>query len=148
MESSRRDKAVAYFGNGCNCAQAVFTAFADLFGMEEEDAFRVTAALGGGVYGLRDICGAVSGMAMATAMLEGGDGGMASRNASKEMFMPLKDDFADAFRSIMCCDLIESDQPQKATAEWAEKYPERNPRCVAYVAYAAELLECARFYER
>ena len=51
----RVQKAEALFTGGCNCAQAVFAAFADEFGFDEELAKRLATGLGGGVGGCRDI---------------------------------------------------------------------------------------------
>ena len=61
---SKVEKAEALFKSGCNCSQAVFTAFADEFGLDEELAKRLSCGLGGGVGRMREVCGAVSGAAM------------------------------------------------------------------------------------
>ena len=45
---NRVEKAEALFTSGCNCSQAVFTAFADEFGLDEELSKRLACALGGG----------------------------------------------------------------------------------------------------
>ena len=72
-ESRYGEKAVEYFAEGYNCAQSVFLAFADLY---EDQVDRETAALlasgfGGGMGGLREMCGAVSGMFLAADLLYG-----------------------------------------------------------------------------
>ena len=46
---TRSEKAVALFESGCNCAQAVFAAFADLVGMDEATALRLSSSFGGGI---------------------------------------------------------------------------------------------------
>ena len=46
--SERSEKAVELFKNGYNCSQAVFAAYADLFGFDENMALKVSAGLGGG----------------------------------------------------------------------------------------------------
>jgi len=53
----RRNKALALFDNGYNCAQAILVAFADSGGIEEETAFRIAAGLGGGVGRTQNLCG-------------------------------------------------------------------------------------------
>ena len=70
-ESSKVQQALAYFMGGSNCAQSVFTAFHDQMGLSEEQAMRLSSAMGGGIGGLREVCGAFSGMAMALGMLRG-----------------------------------------------------------------------------
>lgn len=59
------------FLEGCNCAQAVFCAFCDLTGFDRETALRVSSGFGGGLGRLRETCGAVSGMIMATNAIYG-----------------------------------------------------------------------------
>ena len=46
--SERSEKAVELFKSGYNCSQAVFAAYADLFGFDEDTALKVSAGLGGG----------------------------------------------------------------------------------------------------
>ena len=67
------EKAEKLFFDGLNCCQAVFLAFADLHGMPEQQALRLTAGMGGGIGRLREVCGAVSGMVLAAGLLMGPD---------------------------------------------------------------------------
>ena len=46
---------------GFNCAQAVACTYCDLFGMDEQTAFRATEGFGAGMGGMQCTCGAVSG---------------------------------------------------------------------------------------
>ena len=64
----RVEKAKAYFAEGYNCSQAVFLAYADFYNLDPEIAAVVAAPLGGGVGRMREICGAVSGMALVTGL--------------------------------------------------------------------------------
>ena len=66
--SERSEKAVELFKSGYNCSQAVFAAYADLFGFDEDTALKVSAGLGGGVGRSREVCGTVSAAAMLTGM--------------------------------------------------------------------------------
>ena len=45
---TRSERAIEYFMQGANCAQAVTAAFADLIGVDERTAFRMSAPFGGG----------------------------------------------------------------------------------------------------
>ena len=65
------EKARDLFLAGYNCAQAVAAAFAEEAGMTEEQMLRLSGGFGGGMGGLRLVCGAVSGK---TQILEVGDG--------------------------------------------------------------------------
>lgn len=42
----RVQKAVDLFEQGYNCSQSVLGAFADLYGMDEKTAFRISASFG------------------------------------------------------------------------------------------------------
>ena len=61
----REEKALEFFRNGCNCAQAGFAAFADRTGISENDAKAAALGFGAGIGRLQGICGAVSGAVMA-----------------------------------------------------------------------------------
>lgn len=63
MENS--EKAVEYFKNKFNCAQSVFSAYAEKFGFDEKLAKLVAAGFGGGIGRTQDICGALTGGIMA-----------------------------------------------------------------------------------
>lgn len=61
---NRVEKAVELFLSGFACSQAVLAAYADLFGMDENTALKVSGGFGAGIGGTADICGAVSGAVM------------------------------------------------------------------------------------
>jgi len=65
---------------GYNCAQAVICAYCDLFGMDENAAYKVSEGFGAGM-GIMDICGALS----ASVMLAGlkNSGGIEQPGATK-----------------------------------------------------------------
>ena len=67
----KSEKAVELFLKGYNCSQAVFGAFAEELGINEETAFKLAAPFGGGVGRQREVCGAVSGMLMVLGLEEG-----------------------------------------------------------------------------
>jgi len=132
----RVEKAEALFRSGCNCSQAVFAAFADEFGLDEDLAKKVSCGLGGGVGRLREVCGAVSGAAMVLGMRAGGD---------KAAAYPEIQAFAAAFKaetgSIVCRELLagagvtSGGGPEPRTPAYYRKRP-----CVELVKLAARLL--------
>ena len=71
---ARVRRAEELFHEGYNCSQSVVLAFADLTGVDEALLEKISIGLGGGVGRLREVCGAVSGMAMVAvaAMLNPG----------------------------------------------------------------------------
>ena len=67
------DLAREYFLKGYNCAQSVALAFSDLTNIDEVQAVRLASSFGGGMGGLRETCGAVSGMLIVAGLLMGYD---------------------------------------------------------------------------
>ena len=68
---SRIPKALELHRKGYNCAQAIVCAYCDLFGMDEETAYRASEAFGFGM-GQMEICGALSGACMLAGMKNSG----------------------------------------------------------------------------
>ena len=58
------EKAAELFLEGYNCAQAVFGAFCEDYGIDFETGMRLTSSMGGGMGRLREVCGAFSGAVM------------------------------------------------------------------------------------
>ncbi len=136
MNQDRVNRAEALFTGGCNCAQAVFAAFADEFNLDEELAKKLACGLGGGVGRMREVCGAVSAAAMVIGMRLGPD---------KLAAYPAIQDFCAKFKaetgSIVCRDLLAETgatvggAPEARTPEYYRKRP-----CVELVKLAASLL--------
>ena len=65
MENEEIEKRIAraheLHESGFNCAQAVACTCADLVGLDQATAFRMTEGLGGGMGGFTETCGAISG---------------------------------------------------------------------------------------
>lgn len=61
--SIKQQNAIEYHKNGYNCAQAVVCSFCEDFGIDEEMLFRLSEGFGFGM-GMREVCGALSGMFM------------------------------------------------------------------------------------
>ena len=141
---TRAERAVELFLQGCNCAQAVFAAFADLFGIEQQAALRLSSSFGGGVGRQREICGAVSGMCMAAGALYGYDDvtDSAKKAAHYALIQQLCGEFRALYGSIVCRELLgakraeDSPNPTPRDAEFYSTRP-----CARFVGAAAEILE-------
>lgn len=132
---TRSEKAVLLFEQGCNCAQAVFTAFADLCGLDEAAALRLSSSFGGGVARQREVCGAVSGMCMVAGALYGYDD-VTDQTIKMEHYARVRglcDRFREAYGSIICRELLDAKQ--------ADDSPVPSPRTPEYYATRP----CARF---
>lgn len=131
------------FLQGCNCAQAVFTAYAGEMGLSEDEALRIASGMGGGMGGLRFTCGAVSAMALILGALQGYDD-PADTVGKKQLYariQALHARFADEYQNSNCADLLKA-AGIAAKAMPAERTPEyyKTRPCVRYVEKCAELV--------
>lgn len=140
----KQQKAHDYFYGGYNCAQSVFAAFYEEMGLDEETALKLMIPMGGGVGGLREICGAFTGAAMALNMIEGAFD--PTDPERKKRIYALVQEKAEAFKAqfetVICRELLERNDitPSPIPAKRDEKYYEERP-CGKYVEYAAKLVE-------
>lgn len=128
------------FLSGYTCAQAVLLAFSDLFEADKETLLALSRPFGGGMGRLREVCGTVTGAAMALGLL--------FPEKTKSELYTLVQEHAAAFRercgSYLCRELLTgagvkaetSPEAQARTAEYYKKRP-----CPALCALSAELLE-------
>ena len=131
-----------------NCAQAVFIAFSDLTGMDEETAAKVSSSFGGGMGRLREVCGAVSGCFMVLGALLGcaDPTDHEAKMAHYAIIQEAAKRFKEENGSYICRELLGLGAgPSEPTPEArTEAYYKRRP-CDEYVAIAAritaELLE-------
>ena len=141
---SRSERAVALFLDGCNCAQAVFVAFCDLFGMDEALALRLSSSFGGGIGRQREICGAVSGMCMVAGALWGYDDVKSpdKKAAHYALIQELCGKFREMYGSIICRELLGAKRAESSpnpTPRDAEFY--RTRPCARFVGACADILE-------
>lgn len=143
--SQRSDRAVELFKSGFNCSQSVFTAYADIFGIDENTALRVSAGLGGGVGRSREVCGTVTAAAMLIGMKYGAVNG--SDRESKKLCYEKVQEYIAEFKkinpSIVCRELLGLSQgenqnpvPDARTPQYYKKRP-----CAQLVEDSAKALE-------
>ena len=141
---TKKEIAKNYFLQGYNCAQAVFLAFAKEEGLNEETALKIAASFGGGLGAQREVCGTVSGMAMALGLKRGytTPKDYAAKQKHYLAVQELCAEFKKQNGSIICRELLGLDKnnlplaPEKRTSEYYKKRP-----CAELVACAAEILE-------
>ena len=141
---NRVDKAAELFLEGFNCAQSVFAAFCDRFGMDEETAKRVSAGLGGGVGRQREGCGAVSGAVMVLGSVKAAvDGDDAKgKKENYELVREFCERFKALHETIICRDLLRLSAEKKETAKPDDRTAAyyKNRPCLKIVEDAAEIL--------
>lgn len=138
-------KAVELFRKGCNCSQAVFAAFSDITGFDENTAIKMSAPFGGGLGRLREVCGAVSGMSLTAGCLWGYNEleNKALKTEHYELISGMANKFASEMEgSYICRDILKlteteySPVPQDRTSEYYTLRP-----CERCVATAARILD-------
>lgn len=134
--------AAELFLKGYNCAQAVTMAFSDLLGLNEAYCAKMASSFGGGIGRLREVCGAVSGMALVAGLLYGYDG--CEDDERKKEHYTLVQKLAEEFRkevgSIICRDILKNPPSDPApTPRTAEYYAQRP--CARMVMLAAQIMD-------
>ena len=139
----RAERAKAFFNEGYNCAQSVAMAYADIANLDEKMVATITASFGGGLGRLREVCGAVSGMAFVASFISPCP--TADNAEAKKANYALVQTFAEQFRqqngNIVCRSLLGLDRPKdeptpsERTAEYYKKRP-----CADLVYDAAEIV--------
>ena len=136
----RAERAKALFNEGYNCAQSVALAYADITSLDEQMVATITASFGGGLGRLREVCGAVSGMAFVASFISPCP--TSTDAVAKKQNYALVQEFAEKFRqqngNIVCRSLLGLDHPKDdptPSARTAEYYKKRP--CAEYVYDAA-----------
>ncbi|MBR6581791.1 MAG: C_GCAxxG_C_C family protein [Ruminococcus sp.] len=104
---TKSEKALELFANGFNCSQAVLTAFAADFGLDEKLALMLGTQFGGGARN-GEMCGAVSGALMVLGLKYGH---FESENSEqKSRAYSIATEYTKRFKelngSIVCRDLL------------------------------------------
>lgn len=144
------ERAAKLFCEGYNCSQAVFVAFAEDCGINEQTAALLASSFGGGMGRLREVCGAVSGMFMVAGLLAGytNDDPKEKKDAHYALIQQLANEFKAEHSTIICRDLLgslgKSTSPvsDPRTAEYYKVRP-----CVRFVITASEILDRHFFAE-
>lgn len=129
MINAISDRAEAHFRSGYNCAEAVFLAATETFGLSlgPKDV-RLATGFGGGL-GRGDVCGALSGAVLALGAAVGRVDPTQAQDSFKALREEIVTAFEEEFHSTCCRDLR----------------TEEREDCVAYVRKAAAAL--ARVFE-
>ena len=96
------------FSCGYNCAQAVACAFAEHFGLPFDSLAALACPFGGGVAGMRNTCGTVSGMIMVIGLAKGNivPGAKDKKLASYAFAKEAIEEFEALNGSTVCSELL------------------------------------------
>jgi C_GCAxxG_C_C family probable redox protein len=137
------DKAVSCFKEGFSCSQAVLSAYAEQLGLDNNNALKVSGAFGGGMAGMAETCGAVTGAFMVIGLKYGKI--KPEDEESKRRAYALVKEFVKKFKaknsSIVCKELLGCDI---STSQGIQEFKDKNfinTVCPKFVKDAAEILE-------
>lgn len=142
MDYTRR--AEDLFIEGYNCCQAVFTAFAERYGLTKEEALRLSAAFGAGFGGARELCGVVSAMTLVCGLE---CGAVTPDAGAKKACYDKEQELLNLFKEktegkLLCRELlgIVAGESLPYASERSEAYYKTRP-CIKLVTQAAQILE-------
>ena len=137
---SRVDIAVDLFSQGFSCSQAVFGAYCEEFGLDNQMGLKVSCGFGGGMGRQGEACGAVSGAIMLIGLKYGKADvdDMTAKEKTYEMVQEFFKRFKTRNQFIRCNELLGMDLMNGDKSELAE----RTKRiCPQMVRDAAEIVE-------
>jgi C_GCAxxG_C_C family probable redox protein len=139
----RKEKAVANFKEGYNCAQSVFLAYSDFYDIDTEFAKKISASFGGGMGRLREVCGACSGMFMLLGLQYPATDptNKEAKTVNYAAVQRTAKAFKEQFGTLICADLLKiARSPQAPTpSDRTDEYYSKRP-CARFVAKAAEII--------
>lgn len=132
------------FLSGYNCAQSVAGAFAEKMGLPLETVLKTASSFGGGMGGLRETCGAVTGMFLVAGYLYGYSDpeDLTQKTAHYASIRKLAVEFTAEHDTTVCRELLR-DLPGKLKQDPSartEEYYKVRP-CVRFVESGARILE-------
>ena len=139
---NRIETVLSRFAGGFNCSQAVFSAYADDFGLDEATALKIASGFGGGMGRMAETCGAVTGAMMVLGLRF--DGATPDREAKERVYAKIRE-FTNRFKArnaaLLCQDLLTCDISTPEGLEAAKGKNLFTTMCPKYVQDAAEILE-------
>ena len=144
----RQERAEKLFMEGYNCCQAVLLAFEDVLETDRDTLLRISSGFGGGMARMREVCGAVSAMAMIAGFLSPATdpSDMQKRRDNYALVQNFASQFKERQGSIVCREILglrkpsagepfENPMPSQRTPEYYKTRP-----CAATVGLAARIV--------
>lgn len=126
---------------GCNCAQIVFSYFAEKNSLDINKALKISSAFGGGM-GKGDVCGAITGAYMALGLIYGNDLENSDRSILKEKIKEFDLEFQKISMERRCEDILGVNVGDKEKVmEFAKKNPDFKAICPKLVINSIKIIE-------
>ncbi len=139
----RAERAKELFLSGFNCAQSLFIAFSDIFGMQDDNAKRIAAGLGGGIGRMRETCGVITSGSLILSLVYGPVKGE-DQNAKAETYEKVREYYTrmkEKEKTLVCRELLGLDRAEESfvpEARTAQYYAQRP--CLRLIGESAEIL--------
>lgn len=147
MDASRKAKARQakdFFNQGYNCAQAVAAPFAQEMGLPLDTVVALASGFGGGMAGMRQMCGAVSGMFLVMGQLQGrySPDDPEAKKAHYAKLRAMAEHMEQRYGSLICGELLKLNDiaVQADPSVRDDEYYAKRP-CGRYVEACAGILE-------
>lgn len=136
------EKALELFRNNFNCAQSVFTAFSEDYGLPRETALKIASGLGGGVR-CGEVCGAAAGAVLVIGLKNGHSqlGDTEAKTLCNQETAEFMRRFMERNGNCTCRELLGVDLSKLDPAEAAQKRSTFQTICTDLVSGACETLE-------
>jgi C_GCAxxG_C_C family probable redox protein len=139
---NKEEKALDYFKNGFNCAQAVLTPFHEDFNLPPEELLKISCGFGAGMGRLQGTCGAVTGACFVIGLKYGKylPEDDASREKTYEMVRTFNNEFRRINKTTDCRELLDADL---MSDQGRQKYSAENLRekvCVKCIRDSIKIL--------
>ena len=143
MDNERVNQAVTCFKNDFNCAQSVFSTYAQQFGLDKQTALRVSCPFGAGMAFMAETCGAVTGALMVIGLKHGK--ARPDDNDAKLKTYALSREFVARFKArhetSVCRELLGCDIGTEEGKRFFDENQYEEKLCAKFVADAVTILE-------
>ena len=134
---THEEKAVQYYENGYLCSQSVLAAYAEEYGLMEEQALKLGTCLGAGMR-MGEVCGACTGALMVLGLVHDDPKNRMAANENSKRFLSA---FRNANGSYLCNDLLGCDVRTPEGVQYARDNHLFTEFCPKMVASAVKILE-------
>lgn len=129
------------FPGGFNCAQTVFSLFAEDLKLDEKTALKIASGFGGGM-ACAETCGAVTGSYMVIGMKHGHDVSDPEAKArTKQLIQDFNARFKDEHGTLICKELTGFDISTPEGSEAATAAEVFQSKCPKFLKTACDILE-------
>lgn len=130
------------FKEGYNCAQSVFCAYCEEFGINLETGLKLSSSFGGGMGKLREVCGAVTAMFMIAGLKYGytSNNDDEKKTSHYKLIQELAEEFKKEYKTIICRELLNLNSDGYIPAKRTEEYYKTRP-CLRFIEKASQIIE-------